>query len=101
MKGSEKEKSNCMNLGEISERIKSLDNWALEMGSIQKTFNLKDFKAAIDFVNKVADIAEKMEHHPSILVNYNKVKLILTTHSAKGLTEKDFEAAAEIDRLDL
>lgn len=65
--------------------------------SITKEFKFKDFKEAIAFVNKIAEIAESEGHHPDICVFYNKVKLTLFTHSAKGLTEKDFILAAKID----
>ena len=51
------------------------------------------------FVNHVADLAEKMDHHPDILVQYNKVRLTLSTHSAGGLTQADLDLAKEIDGL--
>lgn len=88
-----------MNLGEISKRMQNLNNWFLEGESIQKVFNFRDFKDALEFANKVGEIAEKRQHHPDMLIEYNKVKLTLTTHSKKSLTEKDFEIAEEIDSM--
>lgn len=90
-----------MNLGELSEKMKSLNNWGLEGNAIQKEIEFKDFKEAIGFVDKVAEAAEKHQHHPDILINYNRVRLILTTHDAKGLTDKDFEVAQEIDKIEI
>lgn len=88
-----------MPLFEIEKRMSGLRNWALEVDSIVKDKVFRNFKEAMEFVNKVAEIAEKHNHHPAILVNYNNVRLALTTHSAKGLTSKDFEVAEEIDKL--
>lgn len=88
-----------MGLSEIQERMSKLENWALELDCIVKDNVFKNFKEAMEFVNKVAEIAEKHNHHPAIMVNYNNVRISLTTHSAKGLTEKDFDVAEDIDRL--
>ena len=60
---------------------------------------LADFRAAVAFVNALADAAEEANHHPDILVRYNTVDLTLSTHSAGGLTEKDFALAARINEL--
>ena len=86
-------------LGVINERMSKLDGWALEGNSIMKEFSFKDFKEALDFVNKIGELAERQEHHPNILIMYNKVRLTLTTHSEKGITSKDFELAEQIDRV--
>ena len=85
---------------EITSAMESLSGWSVEGSQIVKTFSFEDFKKSLDFVNKVGELAEKHEHHPDILINYNKVRLSLTTHSAKGLTEKDFDLAKEIDNLE-
>ncbi len=88
-----------MNLDEVTKLMKDLNNWALESNTIVKEFEFANFVEAIDFVNKVKDVAEKNEHHPDIIIRYNRVLLTLTTHSAHGLTEKDFAVAAEIDKI--
>ena len=59
----------------------------------------KDFKEAMKFVNKVAEAAEQEGHHPDIHIYYNKVRLELTTHKIKGLSENDFILAAKINAL--
>jgi len=89
-----------LSLKEIQEKIRKLQGWNLESNSITKTFEFKDFKLALYFVNKVGELAEKHGHHPLIVFDYNAVKLSLTTHSEKGLTEKDFVLAEEIDKIE-
>ena len=89
-----------MNLGDIQKKMEKLSNWALEGSSIVKDTTFPDFKQALDFVNKVGEIAEKHHHHPSIIFDYNYVHLTLTTHSEHTLTDKDFLVAEEIDKLD-
>ena len=66
---------------------------------IRRTYRFKDFPAAMRFVNAVARRAEKAWHHPDIDIRWNQVTLVLTTHDAGGLTDKDFDLAAKCDRL--
>lgn len=77
---------------------KQIGNWNIGQDKIEKVFTFKDFKSSMKFVNKVADLAEKMNHHPEIEINYDKVEIELTTHSAGGITEKDIELANKIER---
>tara|TARA_Y100000310_G_scaffold336301_1_gene420436 strand:+ start:184 stop:465 length:282 start_codon:yes stop_codon:yes gene_type:complete len=88
-----------LSLGEVNQKISKLKSWHLEGNSISKEFHFRDFKGSIYFVNKVTEIAEKMEHHPDILITYNKVRLILSTKALSGLSGKDFEVAEAIDNL--
>jgi len=67
---------------------------------LQRVFGFKDFKIAMVFVDKVADLAETEGHHPDITINYNKITLTLWTHAIGGLSENDFILAAKIDGLD-
>ncbi len=71
----------------------------IEDKKISHTFKYKTFKEAIAFVNKVAALAEQEDHHPNIHVLYNKVKIVLTTHSIGGLSENDFIMAAKIETI--
>lgn len=72
--------------------------WSRQGDAICRDFRLGDFAAAMAFVNRVAAAAEAADHHPDILVHgWNRVRLTLTTHSAGGLTERDFELARIID----
>ena len=86
-------------LSSINERMSKLRNWALDGNSITKDKIFRNFKESLEFVNKVAEIAEKHNHHPAILINYSEVRLTLTTHSVKGLTLMDFDVAEAIDKL--
>jgi 4a-hydroxytetrahydrobiopterin dehydratase len=75
--------------------------WTLaERGTrLFRRFEFRDFKAAMEFVNRVADLAEAEGHHPDIAIHWNKVELTLWTHKIGGLHENDFILAAKIDRL--
>jgi 4a-hydroxytetrahydrobiopterin dehydratase len=80
-------------------RLKKIPEWELEKKHIERTFEFDDFSEAIDFVNAVAEVSEDEEHHPDIDIRYNKVRLIVTTHSKGGLTDLDFGLAERIDTL--
>ncbi len=84
---------------EIKNLIPDIPQWTLADKSIQREFSFKDFRQSMDFVNQVADLAEKQNHHPDIFISYRKVKLVLSTHKVGGLTRNDFILAAKIDLL--
>jgi 4a-hydroxytetrahydrobiopterin dehydratase len=84
---------------EIESRLGELDGWAREGDAIVKEFKLDDFVGSVDFINRLAPVAEEMNHHPDLSVSWNKVKVSITTHSEGGLTENDFELAKSIDPL--
>ena len=84
---------------QIRSQLRSLQSWELGNGEIRKTVRLKDFVHAMGFVNSVALLAEKSNHHPDIDIRWNTVTLGLSTHSEGGLTEKDFSLARAIDGL--
>ncbi len=74
--------------------------WQREGDAIVREWKFPDFRTAMAFANRVADAAEAANHHPDIHVHgFNKVRLRLTTHSAGGLTSRDFELASTIDAL--
>lgn len=82
---------------DISNKLSLLKEWFLEGKEIKKIYTFESFVEAISFVNRVSRIAEAENHHPDILIQYNKVTLSLSTHSEGGLTEKDFILAEKID----
>jgi 4a-hydroxytetrahydrobiopterin dehydratase len=82
---------------EIKEKLKSLEGWQLKGKEIHKVYTHKTFKDAINFVKKVADLAERANHHPDFLIQYNKVTLTLSTHSKGGVTDSDIELANQIE----
>jgi 4a-hydroxytetrahydrobiopterin dehydratase len=86
---------------EIEQRLSAVGEWRREDGAaIARDLKFDDFRAAVAFVNEVAEAAEAANHHPDILIHgWNKVRLTLSTHSAGGLTDADFRLAARIDEL--
>jgi 4a-hydroxytetrahydrobiopterin dehydratase len=83
----------------VQERLRSLPQWKLEGEEIVREFTFADFVAAMAFVNRVAEQAEKAGHHPDIDIRYNKVRLALVTHDKGGLTEQDMQLATVADTL--
>jgi 4a-hydroxytetrahydrobiopterin dehydratase len=84
----------------INEKIGSLKGWEYKNNQIGKEYELKDFKEALSFVNKIGDRAEEMDHHPDIFLHdWNKVKITVSTHSAGGVTENDFKLAEKIENI--
>jgi 4a-hydroxytetrahydrobiopterin dehydratase len=88
-----------LNSSEVSKRLKSLNGWALADGAIARDFNFKNFYETMAFVNAVAFIANKEDHHPDMEVGYNKCRIEFSTHSVGGLSENDFICAAKVDQL--
>ncbi len=84
---------------QLKTRLKKIPEWELEKKHIERSFEFDDFSESIDFVNAVAEVSEDEEHHPDIDIRYNKVRLILSTHSKGGLTDLDFALAERIDTL--
>lgn len=85
---------------ELSERLARLSSWQHSGTTITRQFSFPDFLAALRFVNAVAGVAEAANHHPDIDIRWNTVRLVLSTHSAGGLTALDFDLAEKIDRLE-
>ena len=76
--------------------METVPGWENNGREITRLYKFKDFAEALNFVNKVAGLAEAADHHPDIDIRWNKVRLTLSTHSAGGLTEKDFALARQI-----
>lgn len=91
-----------MNLDEnsINTRMKAIPEWRREGEAVIRDFQFENFARALEFVNRVGASAEAADHHPDILLHgWNRVRLILSTHSSSGLTAKDFDLAEKIDKL--
>lgn len=84
---------------EVDHALSGLTGWTQQGNAITRTFTLRSFPAALAFSAAVGHLAERADHHPDILIQYKKVTLTLSTHSAGGLTAKDFDLAQEIDAL--
>ncbi len=83
---------------ELEDFLSSREGWTSQEGAIHKDFAFPGFRAAIAFVNLVAERAEAARHHPDIEIHYNHVKISLSTHDAGGLTELDVSLATRVDR---
>jgi 4a-hydroxytetrahydrobiopterin dehydratase len=83
---------------DITSGISKVD-WSREGDELVKVVTRRDFAEAMTFVNAVAEIAEAVNHHPDIAISWNTVTLRLSTHSAGGLTQADFDLAGSIDGL--
>ena len=81
----------------VREALASRPGWAREGDAIAREYELASFRAAIDFVDRIADAAEAANHHPDLDIRYNRLRVVLSTHSEGGITAKDFGLAAEID----
>jgi 4a-hydroxytetrahydrobiopterin dehydratase len=81
----------------IRDRLADLDGWELDGDHIVREWTFDDFRAAMAFINRVADLADEAEHHPDLYNSYTSVRVGLTTHSEGGVTEKDLALAARID----
>lgn len=82
----------------VREKLKAYQGFSFENNSLAKTYRMQDFMAAVQFVNKVAIIAESFDHHPDILIHYNQVTITTRTHSENGVTDKDFVLIKEIEK---
>ncbi|MFM7480093.1 MAG: 4a-hydroxytetrahydrobiopterin dehydratase [Planctomycetota bacterium] len=88
-----------LNDAEVESRMPAIAAWKRTGDLIEREFAFPDFVAAMQFVNRVAEEAERSQHHPNIHVLYNRVRLGYSTHDAGGLSERDFTAAIAVDRL--
>jgi 4a-hydroxytetrahydrobiopterin dehydratase len=84
---------------EIHEKLPAAKGWEHHGDMLVRSWQFPSFRRSLEFVNQVAALAEKLDHHPDIILSYRDVSLELSTHSDGGLTERDFELAAEINNL--
>lgn len=89
--------ANKLSSAEITAKMLCVPHWSRSGDLIERTFPFPDFIASMRFVNLMAIEAERTQHHPDILVKYNKVTLGYSTHDAGGLTFKDFDGAIAAD----
>ncbi len=88
-----------MNDYQIQESLKKLNGWNYQEKTLVKEFKFDNFLKSVEFVNQVAPLAEKMNHHPNLQIAYSKVTVTLTTHDSGGVTQKDFDLAMQIEYL--
>jgi 4a-hydroxytetrahydrobiopterin dehydratase len=85
--------------GQVKELVGQVSGWSAGGDRLKKTFTFKDFVTAMEFLNRVAEVAESEQHHPDFSVHYNQVSFEIWTHTVRGLSENDFILAAKIDAL--
>lgn len=83
----------------VRARLSELDGWELDGDTIRREFTFDGFREAIAFINRVADLADDANHHPELTNVYATVTVVLTTHDAGGVTDKDLALAAAIDQV--
>ncbi len=83
----------------VTQRLGELPEWSLREEKLFRQFTFDNFVQAFGFMGQVALLAEKMDHHPEWCNVYNRVEISLTTHDAKGISERDFKLAAAIDQI--
>ncbi len=86
-----------LNADQIAKKLKALSGWEYKDNAISKVFRFKEYLHGIEFVDKIAEIAEANDHHPDIVINYKRVTFTLTTHDQGGVTDKDFKLAENIE----
>lgn len=96
------DKSSALNLSQIEELRTLVPSWqyCATENTVCQTFHFRSYRAAVDFVSQIANIAEQQDHHPEILLTYQRCKVSFCTHSVNGITMNDFICAAKIDALE-
>ena len=84
---------------QVSQHLKAVLNWSKRAQTIHRTFKFSGFLKSIDFVNRIAKRAQKLNYHPDIDIRFDKVTLTLTSHDEGGITEKDFTLAGQCDEV--
>ena len=91
----------AMDAAEIAARLKASAGWCLNAGAVEKQFEFADYHRTMAFVNAVAWIAHREDHHPDIAFGYNRCTVRFNTHSVGGISLNDFICAAKVDALNL
>jgi len=83
----------------IASLLQEIPGWERQGDALARTYTFKNFREAMAFVNRVAELAEEARHHPDITIRYNRVQLLLTTHEVGGITERDVALARKLAEL--
>lgn len=86
---------------ELNQALKKLKGWSIEGEALRRRWEFRDFREAMQFINRIAEIADRHDHHPELFNVYNQVELRYTTHDAGGITRRDIEVAAAIDNIQI
>jgi 4a-hydroxytetrahydrobiopterin dehydratase len=91
--------STVLSEAEVQQALRQLPGWKRNGNAIDRAFQFENFIKAMEFVNQIAEAAEAINHHPDILISYNKVTLSLVSHDSGGVTQRDIKMAARINEL--
>ena len=92
-------KGSAMSAADVREQGSVLEQWVVDAGALTKTFHFKNYYETLAFVNALAYIAHREDHHPDLHVGYNRCIVRYNTHSVNGISENDFICAAKVDAL--
>ena len=92
---------NALDEKEILDNLSKISKWVYNNGYLEREIEFSKYLDSIEFLNKVAIIAEKQDHHPKLTSNFKSLLIQLTTHDVKGISQKDFQLAKAIDTLEL
>ena len=88
-----------MNAADVAAQLKVLDQWAVDGGALKKVYRFKNYYETLAFVNALAYMVHREDHHPDLQVSYNRCEVRYNTHSVNGISENDFISAAKADAL--
>jgi 4a-hydroxytetrahydrobiopterin dehydratase len=91
--------SSVLSDSDLQQALALLPGWKRNGKAIERVFEFENFVKAMEFVNQIAEAAEAVNHHPDILINYNKVTLSLISHDSGGVTQRDIKMAGRINEL--
>lgn len=92
-------KGPAMNEADVSAQLKVLDQWVLSTGALAKTYHFKNYYETLAFVNALAYMIHREDHHPDLCIGYNRCEVRYNTHSVDGISENDFITAAKTDAI--
>ncbi|MGH6610779.1 MAG: 4a-hydroxytetrahydrobiopterin dehydratase [Burkholderiaceae bacterium] len=92
-------KGAAMSDAEVAAQLKALDGWTLDAGALTKTYRFKNYYETLAFVNALAFMIHREDHHPDLNVGYNRCEVRYNTHSVNGISENDFISAAKADAI--
>lgn len=91
--------STVLSDADVEQALQQIPGWKRNGKAIERVFQFESFVQAMEFVNHIAEAAEAVNHHPDILINYNKVTLTLISHDSGGITQRDLKMAGRINEL--
>jgi 4a-hydroxytetrahydrobiopterin dehydratase len=91
--------STVLSDAEVQQALQQLPGWKKNASAIERVFQFGSFVQAMEFVNRIAEAAEAVNHHPDILINYSKVTLTLVSHDSGGITKRNIKMAGKINEL--